>query len=245
MSSFIDEQLIYRQFHLTDILFYPVKTSDTVKVERMMQVINILSTTTTCVGLIIAILPFSWESEELHKISHHTLKLLNNLDFSYILIPTKNLKKVVSKCDAQSYINKLVVQAVRAPTELITCMGLPSGTSCSVDPVLSIKGRATIGVGSAYGKDRAVNAIINVLNCPSFDINNLKNAKGLVVNITCRIDDYSIDEYGQITTILSRFISREITAGSSISNAVAFNVVKGEIKDSKIEITIIATGIES
>jgi len=199
-----------------------------------------LSTTTTCVGVIIAILPFSWESEELHKISHHSLKLLNNLDFSYILIPTKNLKKVVSKCDAQSYINKLVVQAVRAPTELVTCMGLPSGTSCSVDPVLSIKGQASIGVGSATGKDRAVNAINNALTSPSINLSTFNKAKGLIVNITTG-NNYSIDEYEQIVNILNKSTSENITTG--FSNYVAFHVNKDELKNDRMYVTVIATGI--
>jgi len=233
----IEEDRLKNQLYYSDILFLPIYTSNLELVKRMLKIIDVIKGLRTNI-VIIAIQPLSSEIE-LHHASDKIIKILDTLGFCYILIPSKKINKNLCN-DVQLYIDKLVVQTVLSTVELVVLTGVPSATSCSVNPILSIKGQGMVGVGSAYGKDRAVNAIINVLNCPSFDLSTLNKAKGLIVNITTG-NNYSIDEYEQIVSILHKSTSENITTG--FSNYVAFQIIKENIKDDRMFITLIATGI--
>jgi len=135
----------------------------------------------------------------------------------------------------KSAINNLVIQSVRAPTELVSYMGMPSGTPCNIDPILAMKGQATIGLGSSYGKDRAVEATMAALKSNSFNLIDLNKAQGVLVNITTG-EDYTISEYVKVGNVINNFIDQELT------EMVVFNAIKTKIKK-RMDVTIIATGI--
>ena len=230
-----DENLIKNQFYFTDMLYLPIEVADQEKVNRMLQVFNAVKNTRTRV-VIIAILPLRWDGDQKHEISGLTIDKLNSLGVSYILIPP-NIPKL-SHYEAKLYINRLVVQSVRAPTELVTCMGMPSGTSCAIDPILSMKGHATMGIGTSGGNDRATEATINALKSPSFDLIGLTKASSVLINITTG-KDYSIHEYEDVCKTISSLLPQEPSP-----EVCAFSVIKPEINN-KMDVTILATGINN
>jgi len=236
ITNSLDEKQIKKQFYFTDMIFLPTEMADPYKVNRMLRVLEIVKILRAQV-IIIAILPFSWEGEQKHKISRQTMEQLNSLDVSYILIPP-NIPKGLNRYKAKRYLNKLVVQSVRAPVELVTCMGLPSGTSCVVDPILSMNGQATMGIGTSAGSDRAVEATIKALKSPSFDLISLTKAKSILVNITAG-KDYTIHEYEDVCKTIGHLLAQKLSP-----EICAFSVIKPEINN-KMDVTILATGINN
>ncbi len=241
----LDEKQIKKQFYFSNMTFLPIEMADPYKVNRMLRMLEIIKGIRTQVlkpqVIIIAILPFPWEDQVKHKISHQAINRIKTIDVGYILIPSNTTRENKTHDEAKLNINNLVVQSVRAPTELVTCMGLPSGTSCVVDPILSTRGKTTIGIGSDSGKDRAVEATMTALKSLSFDLIGLTKSNGVLVNITTG-SDYSLEEWDKVSNIIGNFIPSEFTSEIAVFSEMAvFSVIKPEIYK-RMDVTIIATG---
>jgi len=208
LASPLDEEQIKKQFYFSDMIFLPVETEDIAKVDRMLSILEMVKNARTKTT-IIAKLPFSCGDKHKHQISLQTINRIKALDVGYILIPSK-IPGEHSHDKMKSAINNLVIQSVRAPTELVSYMGMPSGTPCNIDPILAMKGQATIGLGSSYGKDRAVEATMAALKSNSFNLIDLNKAQGVLVNITTG-EDYTISEYVKVGNVINNFIDQELT----------------------------------
>ena len=80
-------------------------------------------------------------------------------------------------------VNDVLMNAVKGVANIVLKPSKINVDFADVLAVMSQKGMALMGYGSAEGEDRAPKAIHEALNNPFFDRNEVKNAKGLLVNV--------------------------------------------------------------
>ena len=100
--------------------------------------------------------------------------------------------------------------------------------------VMSQKGMALMGYGSAAGDDRAIKAIYEALNNPFFDRNEVKNAKGLLVNV-CASSSITQKE-------LKDILEEASSIGQDGVEAIPGLTIDESFGDS-VSVIIIATGL--
>ena len=80
-------------------------------------------------------------------------------------------------------VNNVLVNAVRAVTEVILNPATMNVDFADVEAAMSQGGKAIMGYGQGSGANRAKEAVDNALNSPFFDKAEVRNAKGLIINI--------------------------------------------------------------
>ena len=96
------------------------------------------------------------------------------------------------------------------------------------------QGAAMIGMGTASGEDRAVNACSWAARTPLLMETELQAARGLLINITAS-SDMTMDEFDAIT----KYFHDRVSADANI----IIGMVIDEAMVGQIKVTIIATGL--
>jgi len=183
-------------------------------------------------------LPFSWEKGKKSELAVAGIKELSSFVDSIITIPNDKLTEIdpdISFLAAYKEADKVLKGAVQGIAELVIRPGLVNVDFADVNTVMSENGQAMMGTGEASGDNRAELAARNAINSPLLDNIDLKNARGLLVNITAG-PDYKMSEHKQIGEIV-----KEITADNA--TVVVGNVIDNDMHD-KIKITVVATGLD-
>jgi cell division protein FtsZ len=182
-------------------------------------------------------LPFTWE---MGRKKQHAMagieELSRNVD-SIITIPNDKLNDLgedIGFLDAYKEADKVLKGAVQGIADLVTKNGFVNVDFADVTTVMSENGQAMMGTGEAEGENRAEVAARNAISSPLLDNMDLKDARGLLVNITSG-SNYKMSEHEQIGHIV-----REIT--SDDATVVIGNVIDDSMGD-RITVTVVATGL--
>lgn len=182
-------------------------------------------------------LPFSWEKAKKADQAAKGVQDLGEFVDSIITIPNDKLTEIdpdISFIDAYKEADKVLRGAVQGIAELVTKDGLVNVDFADVNTVMSENGQAMMGTGEATGEDRAEIAARNAVNSPLLGDMDLKNARGILVNITAG-PDYKMSEHKVIGEIVE-----EIAADSA--TVVIGNVIDEEMID-RIKVTVVVTGL--
>ena len=157
---------------------------------------------------------------------------------SLIVIPNDKLRLVlggkVSLKDAFAKADDVLKNAVMGISDLITRPGLISVDFADVQTVMGARGMAMMGVGLASGENRAEEAAAAALSSPLLDDIEIRNAQGLLINITCD-ESLTLDEQGYILDHVTAIAApgAEIKCGTSLDPNL-----NGELR-----VTVVATGL--
>ena len=182
--------------------------------------------------------PFLFEGGKRMKIAEAGIAELRERVDSLIVVPNEKLLTVLGKStsllDAFKQANDVLYNAVQGISELITRPGLINVDFADVRTVMSEKGEAMMGTGTASGENRARDAAESAINDQLLEDINLSGAGGLLVNMTAGMD-LSIGEFDEVGSIVKEFVDEEATV-------VVGTVIDMEMQD-EVRVTVVATGI--
>ena len=184
--------------------------------------------------------PFELEGSKRMKIAQEGIKeLIEEVD-SLITIPNQKLLEVLgedcSMLEAFKQANDVLAGAVRGISDIIIKPGLINVDFADVKTVMSEKGTAMMGTGTASGQDRARVAAEHAVASKLLEDISLQDAKGVLVNITAG-PDLSLGEIKAVQECISDFASEDAI--------IVTGTVLDDSRGNDLVVTVIATGLSS
>ena len=184
--------------------------------------------------------PFELEGSKRMKIAQEGIKELMEEVDSLITIPNQKLLEVLgedcSMLEAFKQANDVLAGAVRGISDIIIKPGLINVDFADVKTVMSEKGTAMMGTGTASGPDRARIAAEHAVASKLLEDISLQDAKGVLVNITAG-PELSLGEIKAVGDCISDFASEEAI--------IVTGTVLDDTRGNDLIVTVIATGLSS
>jgi cell division protein FtsZ len=181
--------------------------------------------------------PFFFEGQQRSKIAEKGLEELRKEVDAIIVIPNDRLLTTIDKNttvkNAFAICDEILRQAVEGISDLITTPGLINIDFADIRAVMENSGAALMGVGSASGEHRAVEAAKLAINSPLLDVS-INNAKGVLFSIAGGED---------LTMFEIQDAAKVITESIDPNAKVIFGTVRDDkLKKNEVKITVIAAG---
>ena len=162
-------------------------------------------------------------------------KLRENVD-TLIVIPNDKLLEIVDRRttfpDALKKADEVLQQAVQGITDLINMPALINLDFADVQTVMKDKGLAHIGIGTATGDDKAIEAVKQAVTSPLLETT-IEGASHVIINIS---GDISLIEANEAASYVQEL------AGDNAN--IIFGAMYDESVTDQATITVIATGLE-
>lgn len=180
--------------------------------------------------------PFSFEGWKRHEEARKGIEnLRDNLD-TLIVIPNERLESLIDEqttaLEAFHMADDVLRQGVQGISDLITQPGVINLDFADVRTVMSEAGTALIGIGSAEGSDRAVEAANLAITSPLCEAS-LEGAKRLLVSVAGGAS-VRMAEINAAMSVINQNLDRQ-------ANIIWGTVIDNNMGD-EIRITVIATG---
>jgi len=181
--------------------------------------------------------PFFFEGQQRSKISDTALEELRKEVDAIIVIPNDRLLSTIDKNttvkNAFSMCDEILRQAVEGISDLITTPGLINIDFADIRTVMENAGSALMGIGSATGENRAIEAAKLAINSPLLDVS-ITGAKGVLFSIAGGED---------LTMFEIQDAAKVITESVDPQAKVIFGTVRDDkLKKNEVKITVIAAG---
>jgi cell division protein FtsZ len=182
--------------------------------------------------------PFSFEGRRRAGAAEEGIRNLRQRVNTVITIPNDRLLQVVDRSatvvEAFRVADDVLRQGVQGIADLITVPGLINLDFADVRTIMAEAGSALIGIGTASGEDRAVQAARTAIASPLLETS-MEGARGVLINITGGMD-LGMLEINEAAQVVQQAADPEAN--------IIFGAVLDEHLDGKIQITVIATGFE-
>lgn len=181
--------------------------------------------------------PFSFEGGQRNKQAEAGVKELKKVVDTLITIPNQKLLSISSKStsmlDAFKRADDVLLHAVKGVSDLITHHGFINVDFADVKTIMSEKGVALMGAGSASGESRALEAAQLAISSPLLDDVDINGARGVLVNISAgpSLTMHEIEE-------ANLMIQEKAHEDAKIISGVIINESMGD----ELSIMVIATG---
>ena len=182
--------------------------------------------------------PFELEGSKRMDIAIEGIKELVEEVDSLITIPNQKLLEVLGEdcamIEAFKEANDVLAGAVRGISDIIMCPGLINVDFADVKTVMSERGTAMMGTGIGSGPDRARIAAEKAVESKLLEDISLKDAKGVLVNITAGTE-ITLGEIRAVGDCIENFADKGaiIVTGTVIDEKVG----------NELKVTVIATGL--
>ncbi len=181
--------------------------------------------------------PFSFEGSERGRIAEDGLGRLKDSVDAMIVIPNDRLLGIIDKkttfLNAFATCDEILRQAVQGISDLITLPGIINVDFADIRTILHHAGSALMGIGSATGEDRAMQAAKMAINSPLLDLS-IDGAHGVLFSIAGG-DDLTMWEVNEAARIITEPIAKDAR--------VIFGAVKDErLRKGEVKITVVASG---
>ncbi|UCD56356.1 MAG: cell division protein FtsZ [Candidatus Hydrogenedentota bacterium] len=186
--------------------------------------------------------PFNFEGSPRHENAEAGIEELRKYVDTLIVVPNQKLLEVetinrnTTIVEAFRMADDVLRQGVECISGLITMTGLINLDLNDVRRIMSNKGSALMGIGSASGEGRAVAAAQKAIASPLLENSDMSGAQGVIINIVGGTN-LALYEVNEAATIVSRAADREA------------NVIFGAVIDpdltNEIKVTVIATGFQT
>lgn len=182
--------------------------------------------------------PFSFEGAQRKRIGDDAHALLAEHVDTIITIPNDRVLQIIDKktslLEAFKIIDDVLRQGVQGISEIITVPGLINVDFADVKAIMQNAGSALMGIGSASGENRAVEAAKLAIASPLLELS-IEGAKGILFTVTGSADlaMYEVAEAAKVIT------------GSADEDAkVIFGAQVDETMKDEVRITVVATGFD-
>lgn len=186
--------------------------------------------------------PFDFEGGHRMKTANKGLLDLQKFVDTLIVIPNQNLFRIANErttfADAFKMADDVLHYGVRGITDLMIMPGLINLDFADIRSVMSEMGKAMMGTGEASGEDRAVRAAEAAIANPLLDHNDVKGARGVLINITGGRDMTLFEVDAAANRIRSE-------VGDSEANIIFGSTCNRDFDDGIIRVSVVATGIDA
>ncbi len=184
--------------------------------------------------------PFLFEGRKRSLQAEFGLKELEDKVNTLLCIPNQKLFSLAGKetsfLDAFKMADDVLLQGIKAISDLITVPGLINLDLADVRTIIAEAGGSLLGVGFGRGVDRAKGAAEGAISCPLLEKADISGARGVLVNVTGG-PDLSLREVEEVTTAIYEKVDGN---ANIIFGAVFDKSLKGEMK-----VTVLATGLKN
>ena len=181
--------------------------------------------------------PFSFEGRRRLKHAESGIERLKEHVDTLIVIPNEKLLKIatpdLSMIDAFKMADFVLVNAVRGISDIINIPGTVNVDFADVKAVMSGMGQALMGIGTASGPNRAVEAATQAINSPLLEDINIEGATGILINISAGAN-IGILELNEAASVVQE-------AAHEDANIIFGAVIEEGLED-QLRVTVIATG---
>ena len=182
--------------------------------------------------------PFGFEGRRRMKAAESGLKELKSQVDTVITIPNDRLLAAAPKnalaIDMFKQADNVLLEAVRGISDLIVVTGRINADFNDVRSIMSERGLALMGTGSAVGDERAIEAASLAISNPLLEDVSISGARGVLVNITAG-EDLPMIDMQEAASLIQQEADEDA------------KVIFGLVIDSKLadelRVTVIATGI--
>src|SRR4051794_39052224 len=182
--------------------------------------------------------PFAFEGRRRAEQAATGIQALADQVDTLIVIENDRLLQVIEKrttvVEAFRLADDVLRQGVQGITDLITIPGLVNLDFADVRTIMRDAGSALMGVGSASGEARALDAAKAAITSPLIE-ESIKGATGMLLNITGP-EDLGLFEVNEAAQLVQ-------AEADDNANIIFGSVVDQSMKD-EVRVTVIATGFE-
>jgi cell division protein FtsZ len=182
--------------------------------------------------------PFKFEGKRRMMAAEKGLAALVEEVDSLVTIPNQKLYEVLGEDtpmqDAFAKADDVLKGAVQGIADIIMKKGHINVDFADVKTVMSEKGIAMMGTGRASGKNRAEAAAIQAVRSELLEDINLKNARGVLVNITAAKP--TLGDQTEVADIVDDIVSEDAN--------IIYGLVYDETVGDDLLVTIVATGVD-
>ncbi len=183
--------------------------------------------------------PFEFEGRKRTQQALEGIRELKQKISTVIVIPNQKLLSVAPRNitfdEAFKMVDNILLLATRSISELITEPQLINLDFADLKSIMNEQGNAVMGVGKAEDEDRAIHAADIAINCPLLEDSDIRGSRGILVNVKGD-KNLTLHEVEDAVSLVKD------TAGGDAS--IIFGAaISAEEKD-KVEVTVVATGIE-
>jgi cell division protein FtsZ len=183
--------------------------------------------------------PFAFEGKRRARQAEEGITELRNECDTLIVIPNDRLLQLgdigVSLMDAFRSADEVLLSGVQGITDLITTPGLINLDFADVKSVMSGAGSALMGIGSARGEGRAVQAAQKAINSPLLEAS-MDGAHGVLLAIAGG-SDLGLFEINESASLVQEAAHPE-------ANIIFGTVIDDGLGD-EVRVTVIAAGFDS
>lgn len=186
--------------------------------------------------------PFSFEGGKRSKFAEVGIRELKAECDSIIVIVNDKLQSMVDKSKGLKETFQLVDSVLARAVYGMSCVILQAGENdvnvdfADVRTIMGYRGLALVGMGESSADVSALDAIREATESVLFDNMSINGAKGLLINFHIH-PDYSFTEMSAALTSIHEMLDDDAT--------VAFGTYSDpEMPKDKLEVTVIATGLE-
>ena len=182
--------------------------------------------------------PFMFEGTVRMRNANSGIEYLKEKVDTIIIVPNERLLQAVDKKvsiqDAFRMADDVLRQGVQGISDLITVPGVINLDFADVKTIMTDQGEALMGIGTASGENRAVDAAKAAISSPLLE-RTIDGAKGIIISVTGS-DDLGLLEINEAAQIIS-------DAADPDANIIWGTSINPEMGD-EVRITVIATGFE-
>jgi len=184
--------------------------------------------------------PFQFEGRVRELQAERGLQALRESVDTLITIPNQRLLHVVERhtpmTEAFKLADEVLRQAVQGIADLIVVPGLINLDFADVKTIMSERGIAMMGIGTASGQNAAQEAASKAINSPLLENLSIDGAKGVLINITggSSLSLYEVNE-----------ASSAICKSAHPDANIIFGAVIDESLNDDVRVTVIATGFDA
>ena len=185
--------------------------------------------------------PFSNEGPRRMRHAEAGIQSLRESVDTLLVISNDKLRHQYGNLKVREAFNKaddILATAAKCITDVITSNGQINVDFADVCTVMRNGGVAILGSATAEGENRAQEAIEKAVNSPLLNDSEIRGAKWILVNITSSEGDHEIT-MDEEDTIMS-YLRQQAGDDTDVIKGIGFD----ESLDTKIGVTIIATGFE-
>ncbi len=182
--------------------------------------------------------PFSFEGVRRKLVAEQYSEQLKEKVDTLITIPNDRLREVVDKktsiLDAFRVVDDVLRQGVQGISDLITVPGLINLDFADVKTIMRDAGSSMMGIGTATGENRAVEAARAAVMSPLLEVN-IQGARGILFNVTGG-SDLGLFEVNEAAEVIKEAADPE-------ANIIFGTVIDDRMRD-EVKVTVIATGFD-
>ncbi|MEI6434770.1 MAG: cell division protein FtsZ [Bacteroidota bacterium] len=187
----------------------------------------------------IVTIPFAFEGRKRRLSAEEGIRQLKQHVDALLIISNDKLRLLCGDLPLSEAFNRadnVLTTAAKGIAEIITVVGYINVDFEDVKTVMKTSGVAIMGTGVASGKERARLAVVEALNSPLLDNNDINGASNILLYISSGKQEITMDEVTEITDYIQEKTQStgDIIWGNGYDDAL----------EDQISVTIIATGFD-